>query len=149
MSPISARIAATLGLAAALAWGQQVSITPRESIRPKQKDAADVPTANLRIDRNLVLIPVEVSDTLNRPVAGLEKSDFRVFDEKVEQTVTSFAREDDPIAVGLVFDASGSMGDEVRQSRFAAQEFFKTESVAVTALGNLSGLKISRDQLAC
>ncbi|MGO8796338.1 MAG: M16 family metallopeptidase [Candidatus Sulfotelmatobacter sp.] len=29
------------------------------------------------------------------------------------------------------------------------QEFFKTESVAVTALGNLSGLKISRDQLAC
>jgi predicted Zn-dependent peptidase len=30
-----------------------------------------------------------------------------------------------------------------------AQEFFKTESVAVTALGNLSGLKISRNQLAC
>src|SRR6202030_4491661 len=30
-----------------------------------------------------------------------------------------------------------------------AQQFFKTESIAVTALGNLSGLKISRDQLAC
>src|SRR5258707_1853624 len=30
-----------------------------------------------------------------------------------------------------------------------AQDFFKTESIAVTALGNLSGLKISRDQLAC
>jgi predicted Zn-dependent peptidase len=30
-----------------------------------------------------------------------------------------------------------------------AQEFFKTESIAVTALGNLSGLKISRDQLSC
>src|SRR5579863_5808190 len=30
-----------------------------------------------------------------------------------------------------------------------AQEFFKTESVAVTALGNLSGLKISRNQLTC
>src|SRR5271165_6527767 len=30
-----------------------------------------------------------------------------------------------------------------------AQEFFKTESIAVTALGNLNGLKISRDQLAC
>jgi predicted Zn-dependent peptidase len=29
-----------------------------------------------------------------------------------------------------------------------AQEFFKTESIAVTALGNLSGLKISRSQLA-
>jgi predicted Zn-dependent peptidase len=30
-----------------------------------------------------------------------------------------------------------------------AQEFFKTESIAVTALGNLSGLKISRGQLTC
>jgi predicted Zn-dependent peptidase len=30
-----------------------------------------------------------------------------------------------------------------------AQEFFKTESVAVTVLGNLSGLKISRNQLTC
>ena len=30
-----------------------------------------------------------------------------------------------------------------------ANEFFKPESVAVTALGNLNGLKLSRDQLAC
>ena len=30
-----------------------------------------------------------------------------------------------------------------------AQEFFKTESVAVTALGNLNGMKLTRDQLAC
>ena len=30
-----------------------------------------------------------------------------------------------------------------------ANEFFKTESVAVTALGNLNGLKLTRDQLAC
>jgi predicted Zn-dependent peptidase len=30
-----------------------------------------------------------------------------------------------------------------------AHEFFRTESIAVTVLGNLNGLKISRDQLAC
>ena len=30
-----------------------------------------------------------------------------------------------------------------------AAGFFKTESIAVTVLGNLDGLKISRDQLAC
>jgi predicted Zn-dependent peptidase len=30
-----------------------------------------------------------------------------------------------------------------------ANEFFRTESVAVTVLGNLNGLKLSRDQLAC
>ena len=30
-----------------------------------------------------------------------------------------------------------------------AQEFFHTESIAVTVLGNLNGLKLSREQLAC
>jgi predicted Zn-dependent peptidase len=30
-----------------------------------------------------------------------------------------------------------------------ANEFFQTESVALTALGNLPGLKITRDQLSC
>ncbi len=30
-----------------------------------------------------------------------------------------------------------------------ANEFFQTENIAVTVLGNLDGLKISRDQLAC
>ncbi len=30
-----------------------------------------------------------------------------------------------------------------------AQDFFKTESIAITALGNLNGLKISRGQLDC
>jgi predicted Zn-dependent peptidase len=37
----------------------------------------------------------------------------------------------------------------VEDLRSLANEFFQTEAVAVTALGNLSGLKISRDQLAC
>jgi hypothetical protein len=30
-----------------------------------------------------------------------------------------------------------------------AEEFFQTEQIAVTILGNLTGLKLTRDQLAC
>jgi len=30
-----------------------------------------------------------------------------------------------------------------------ADQFFRTEQIAVTILGNLSGLKLTRDQLAC
>ena len=30
-----------------------------------------------------------------------------------------------------------------------ANEFFQTESIAVTVLGNLNGLKLTREQLAC
>jgi predicted Zn-dependent peptidase len=30
-----------------------------------------------------------------------------------------------------------------------ANDFFRTENIAVTVLGNLNGLKLTRDQLAC
>jgi predicted Zn-dependent peptidase len=37
----------------------------------------------------------------------------------------------------------------VEQLAELANEFFHTESIAVTVLGNLNGLKLTRDQLAC
>src|SRR6476659_1843551 len=101
----------------------QVSIDPRHKPAPPK----DEPTgATIRVDTNLVLIPVSVNDPLNRPVTGLEKENFRVFDDRVEQTITQFAMDDEPVAVGLVFDTSGSMGDKLRTSRMAAKEFFRT-----------------------
>ena len=112
-----------LGLLAPLAFHAQVAIQPRpKASAPEQKR----PTANLRVDTNLVLVPVTVCDPLNRPVTGLEKEHFKVFDDHVEQTVTHFAMDDEPVAVGLVFDISGSMGPKLRLSRMAAATFFKT-----------------------
>jgi VWFA-related protein len=62
---------------------------------------------------------------LNRPVSGLEKENFRLFEDKVAQSITQFAMDDEPVAVGLVFDTSGSMGDKLQRSRMAAMEFFR------------------------
>lgn len=97
-------------------------------VRPRIPAAR--PAASLRVDTNLVLVPVSVCDAANRPVVGLEKEQFRVFDDKVEQTVTHFAMDDEPLAVGLVFDVSGSMGRKLRRSRRAAAEFFRTANPA-------------------
>ena len=106
-----AGFAIAVGLAMGLAVGQ-VSIEPRQKTRAKDKtDRPGLPRTDLRADANLVLVPVEVSDRLNRPINGLEKSNFRVFDEGIEQTIVSFAMEEDPIAIGLVFDTSWSMGE--------------------------------------
>src|ERR1700677_2390042 len=113
------------------AFGQQISIEPRSqpTVQPKHETTRDDSRhARLRIDTTLVLIPVEVSDRLNRPVSGLEKQNFHVFDDKVEQKIISFSMEDDPIAVGLVFDVSGSMKDDLQQMRHAAKQFFKTSN---------------------
>jgi VWFA-related protein len=102
----------------------QVAITPRMTTKPPLD--VRLPAANLRIDSNLVLVPVSVCDSNNRPVTGLEREHFKVFEDKVEQTVTHFAMEDEPVAVGLVFDTSVSMGNKLRRSRMAASAFFRT-----------------------
>jgi Ca-activated chloride channel homolog len=102
---------------------QKVEIQPR----PKAPAAGEtLPRSNIRVDTNLVIIPVTVTDPLNRPVTGLEREHFRVFEDKVEQSITQFAADDAPIAIGLVFDVSGSMGDKLRKSRQAAAQFFRT-----------------------
>ena len=82
--------------------------------------------ANIRADINLVTVPVTVCNATNQPVTGLEKENFKVLDDKVEQTITSFSMDDEPLAVGLVFDVSGSMGQKIRESRQAAADFFKS-----------------------
>jgi len=112
-----------VGLGIALAALAQVSIQPRP--KPGEK-AESLPKPTLRVDTNLVLIPVSVNDPLNRPVSGLDKENFRIYDDRVEQEITQFAMDDEPVAVGLVFDTSGSMGDKLKRSRMAAREFFRT-----------------------
>ncbi|MCX6629096.1 MAG: VWA domain-containing protein [Candidatus Solibacter sp.] len=102
--------------------GQQVKTEPRPKPAPKQEAPG---RANIRVDTTLILVPVTVNDPLNRPVSGLERENFRVFEDKVPQPITQFAMDDEPVAVGLVFDTSGSMGDKLQRSRMAAMQFFR------------------------
>jgi VWFA-related protein len=108
-------------------WAQEA----RPSITPRVKPRAEAPeneriTPNLRVDTNLVLVPITVTTPLNQIVTGMEKENFRLFEDKVEQEITYFASFDAPISIGLVFDASGSMGNKLTKSRQAAAAFFKT-----------------------
>jgi len=78
--------------------------------------------ATFRAHTDLVLIPVTVTDTLNRFVLGLQKQDFQLFEDDVEQSLTLFSDEDTPLSVGVLFDESGSMSDKLRTSRDAAAQ---------------------------
>jgi Ca-activated chloride channel family protein len=120
-----------LCLAAAFAALLPFAFLGQVKIEPRPKPGAPAesrPSAKLRIDTNLVLVPVSVFDPQNRPVTGLEKEHFRVLDDHVEQTITHFSMDDEPVAVGLVFDISGSMGPKLQKSRQAAAEFFRTSN---------------------
>jgi VWFA-related protein len=101
----------------------QVNIAPRPKPAPKEEI---LPKANIRADINLVLIPVTVTDPLNRFVTGLEKEYFKVYEDKKQQQIAAFSSEDAPLSVGLLFDCSGSMGPKLRSSREAVAQFFKT-----------------------
>ena len=116
-------LACSVVLLAPLALRGQVAIKPRPKLGAPEETK---PKSNIRVDTNLVLVLVTVSNPYNQPVTGLEKEHFKIFDDKVEQTITQFSMDDEPVAVGLVFDVSGSMGNKLRESRLAAAEFFKT-----------------------
>src|ERR1700683_1166248 len=77
------------------------------------------------VDTTLVVIPVTVTDPTNRFVLGLEKEDFTILEDGVQQKITHFSGEDAPLSVGIVVDTSGSMGMKMDTSRRAVAEFLK------------------------
>jgi Ca-activated chloride channel family protein len=88
--------------------------------------ATSSPASQIRVDVNLVLVPVTVTDPMNRLVTGLEKENFQIFDNNNLQTIKSFATEDAPLSIGIVFDLSGSMSSKFIRARQALTEFLHT-----------------------
>jgi VWFA-related protein len=84
------------------------------------------PEPSFRSSTNLVVIPVSVTDASNRFVLGLQKEDFQLLDDGVEQTISHFSGEDAPLSIGMAFDESGSMDYKLRTSRDAAVRFLQT-----------------------
>ena len=80
----------------------------------------------IKVDVHLVLLPVTITDLLNRPVTGLEKDNFKVFEGKEQQDIRHFSGEDMPVSLGVIFDTSGSMSSKFDRAREAIVEFFKT-----------------------
>src|ERR1051325_10911318 len=115
-------LCSAIALAPAIWGGPQGPVTPR----PKPAEKTDpAPKANIRVDSTLVLIPVTVTDPMNRFVTGLEKENFKILEDKKEQEISQFSSEDAPLSIGVVFDCSGSMGKKVEKAREAVAQFFK------------------------
>src|SRR5664279_386653 len=73
--------------------------------------------APLRVDVNLVLVPVTVTDRYGKILSGLDQSRFKVLEEGVPQPIVSFSTEDLPVSIGLVLDVSGSMKQKLATAR--------------------------------
>ena len=76
----------------------RVNIEPRVRPSKEPEDPAARREPSIRVETQLVLINVTVTDPMNRFVTGLEKEHFKLTEEKVEQTITQFSSEDAPSA---------------------------------------------------
>lgn len=97
-------------------------VSPRDESR--EATPADSRTKPLRVDVNVVLVPVVVADAMNHPIVGLERKNFVLSDNDEQQEIQYFSAEDSPISVGLLVDVSKSMTDKIDAEREAVSEFF-------------------------
>ena len=126
-----------LGSVAAL--GQTTDVNDVH-VQPRQLEKPEAPRPNLstpteglsarvrplKVDVDLVLVPVTITDPMNRLVTGLEKENFQLFEGSSAQEIRTFSSEDAPVSLGVIFDSSGSMSSKMDRAKEAVIEFFKT-----------------------
>ena len=112
-----------------------VHVTPR--VQPTRTDNTSTAIGSLdpslkthtkpvKVDVSLVLVPVTITDPLNRLVTGLDRENFQIYEDQSQQELKSFSSEDAPVSLGVIFDLSGSMTSKIERAREAVVEFFKT-----------------------
>jgi Ca-activated chloride channel homolog len=121
------------GLAAAMFFGRpspgfqgplaEASVTIASRSQPH---ASSVEEPMLRVDSALVTVPARISTIGGTPVTTLQKDNFRLFEDNVEQSIVHFSMDDAPASIGLLFDVSGSMVNKIQKAAEAVGAFFKT-----------------------
>jgi Ca-activated chloride channel homolog len=110
-------------------------------IAPRQNPSTDPPQVNvvvpvpgvpalathtkpIRSDVDLVLVPVSVTDAMNRPVTTLKKQDFALYEGEKPQEIRYFFQDEAPLSVAVLLDVSKSMSDKIEIERAALEAFF-------------------------
>jgi len=77
-----------------------------------------------RVDVDLVLVPVIVTDAMNRPVTALQKQDFALYEGEKLQEIRYFFANDEPLSIAVLLDVSKSMSNKIDTEREALEDFF-------------------------
>jgi Ca-activated chloride channel homolog len=104
---------------AAVSYAQQ----PQQPA-PPVPEPPPVQTQPIRTNVNLVNVLFNVVNQRNRIVADLNQSDFKVFDDNMQQEIRFFSRQNDlPLRVGLLLDTSNSIRERIQFEQDAATDF--------------------------
>ena len=97
--------------------GFGVSDLTHGQIKPDGKD--DV----IRVDTQLVDVPIAVNATNGMPVRGLKAANFVVYEDGKRQETVDFSATAAPFEVALLLDTSGSTRNDLQLIQRSAREF--------------------------
>src|SRR5262245_41234514 len=83
--------------------------TPQRQEAQTERQSRDTGGESIKIPTEMVQLDVKVTDQNGRPVPGLTKNDFVLYEDKVSQDIESVSSEEAPVSMGLAIDTSGSM----------------------------------------
>jgi Ca-activated chloride channel homolog len=83
------------------------------------------PVFTLNVDVDLVEVHVTVVDQLDRPIGNLQKENFHLVEDGVDQKISVFKHEDIPVSLGLVIDNSRSIEPRKQRLDAAAVSFVR------------------------
>lgn len=128
---------AILALAISLLSGAAIRAQIKPSEPPKPQQGSSQPSApagqqtgkpqaagqseqhaRIKVDTRLVVIPVTVKDRRGRLVGDLQRDEFRVFDDGIEQEINIFASDPFPLSVVVLVDndLSQKQAEQVQKS---------------------------------
>jgi Ca-activated chloride channel homolog len=117
------------GIAAAHAQAE----IPDVHIQPRLHSSGNQNLSNGYVDTirkhvDLVLVPVTITDQMQRIVVGLDKENFQVYEGKEPQELKHFSSEDAPASLGVILDMSSSMSSKSERAREAVIELLKASN---------------------
>lgn len=75
----------------------------------------DDPNEVIKVDTELVNLNVRVVDRNNRPINGLQQSEFTIFEDNAQQKIEFFSKSEVPTNYALVIDNSGSLRQQLEK----------------------------------
>jgi Ca-activated chloride channel homolog len=103
---------------------QQEPTSPPQTQAPATPPAGAQQPPTFTREVNLVDVLLTVLDRRNKLVPELEKGDFKVSDDNVQQQVRFFSRQSDlPLRIGMLLDTSNSIRDRLKFEQEAAVDF--------------------------
>ena len=92
---------------------------PSTSETPSSVEGEDI----VKVETNLVTIPVSVFDRNGLYIPGLLQKDFKIYEDGKEQDIAYFGTSDKPFTVVLLIDVSPSTSYRIEEIQQAARAF--------------------------